>query len=60
MFRFEAFVESLGDAVSIEGVPQAGDDVGEGDGLFVFQWPDDGFQLLRIRRWCLGARCGYG
>ncbi len=42
----ELVVKTFGDLVAVEGAAQAGDDVGEGDGLFFFQRPDDLRELL--------------
>mgnify|MGYP002356637844 CR=1 FL=1 len=46
MFGLEAVVKSAGNTVAVEGATQAGNDVGESDGLFRLQRPDDGFEFL--------------
>ena len=50
----EAFVEALGNPVTIKGATQALDNVGEGDGFFFFQRPDNLAQLLP-QRFATGA-----
>ena len=49
MLGLELVVEALGNPVAVEGAAQSGDDVGEGDGLFCFQRPDDLRELLTQR-----------
>ncbi len=60
VFGLEAVVKSAGNTVAVEGATQAGNDVGESDGLFRLQRPDDGFEFLPQRFAALASVPGVG
>ena len=49
MLGLEMLIEFLGNTVTVKGFTQARDDIGEGDGLFFFQCPDNLVELLPQR-----------